>query len=99
MKVLKSIWSEITRMWFLIILSILIIAPDDNRWPVLFSLGVLTLAIIVIHLIRKTLFHYIDLQLLMKKAEESPVASAIVFVAIIYMITILGQSVLLFLKP
>jgi len=99
MKILKTIWSEIVRMWFLIILSILIIVPDDNRWPVLFSLGVLTLTVIVIHLIRKTLFYYVDLQKLMSKAEENPIASAIVFAAVIYILVVLGQSVLLFLKP
>lgn len=99
MKILKTIWSEIARMWFLIVLSILIIVPDNNRWPVLFSLGVLTLAVIVIHLIRKTLFHYVDLHKLMNKAEENSIASAIVFAAVIYMIAVLGQSVLLFLKP
>jgi len=99
MNILKSIWSELKRMWFLIILSIAIIVPDDNRWPVLFALGVLTLTIIVIHLIRKTLFSYIDLHVLMNKAEKNAMASAIIFAAVIYMITILGQSVLLFLKP
>ncbi len=99
MNILRIIFSEIKRMWFLIILSILIVIPDDNRWPVFFALGVLTLTVIVLHLVRKTLLYYVDLRVLMEKASENAIASAIIFASVVYMITVLGQSVLLFLKP
>jgi len=99
MKTLKTIWLEIRRLWFLIILSVAIIIPDDNRWPVIFALGVLTLTMIVIHLTRKTLFQYIDMKVLMDKAEQNSVASSIVFAAMIFMMTMLGYAVILFLKP
>jgi hypothetical protein len=96
---LKSIWVEIRRMWFLIILSVAIIIPDDNRWPVIFTLGVLTLTMIVIHLTRKTLFSYIDMKSLMQRAETNAIASGIIFASLIFMMTMLGYAVILFLKP
>ncbi len=99
MKALKLILSEIKRLWFLIVLSILIVVPDDNRWPVIFALGVLTLTMIVMHLTRKTVWPYIDMQVLMKRAETNAIAAAIVYASMIFMVTMLGYAVILFLKP
>lgn len=99
MSVIKMILYEIKRMWFVLLLSILIILPDNNRWPVFFALGVLTLSIVIVHLVRKTIFSYIDLKVFIERALNNSIASAIVFAAVIYMITTLAQSIIIFLKP
>lgn len=95
----KNIIYELKRLWFVLLISILIILPDDNRWIVAFALGCVTLTVIVAHLIRKTVWPYIDLYQLVKKAATTATGSAIVIAAVIYLMVAIIQSVLMFLKP
>lgn len=101
--VFKDSWNwtmiEIERMWFVLILSILIIIPSDNRSIVIFALGIVTLTTIVMHLTRKTIWSYIDLKILVEKAAKSSMGAAVVVAAIIYLMAITIQSVMIFLKP
>jgi hypothetical protein len=95
----KAILFEIQRMWFIILLSILLILPDDNRWIVAFALGCVTLTTIVAHLTRKTIWPYIDLRQLVKKASSTAIGASIIVAAVVYLMAITIQSVLIFLKP
>ena len=95
----KWTWIELQRMWFVIIVSLLLIAPNDNRYIVAFALGIVTLTSIVIHLTRKTIWDYLNLKIVYDKALESSIGAAIVWAAIIWLTGITIQSVLVFLKP
>ena len=91
--------NELERMWFVLLLSILIILPSDNKSIVVFALGIVTLTSIVMHLTRKTIWSYIDLKKLVDKANDTSVGAAIVVAAVLYLMAITIQSVLVFLKP
>jgi hypothetical protein len=103
---LKRVKSVLTNKWakefyrmapFLGIIGFVLI-PDSSSSVVLFGVGIISLAVLVAHLIRKILFPYFDMQKLADGIEEDPKASAAVICAIIFLVVSIINSFVTLLR-
>lgn len=76
----------------------LILIPDDSRGVILFGLAIVLLGVAIAHLIRKLIFPYIDVKVLAEKAKESALASALVILGLLYLLSTIIQSLVVLLK-
>jgi hypothetical protein len=71
------------RLWALLIPAALILCTN---LPVALTIGYSFSVVLIFagasHLLRKVLFPYVDLRLLVAKAVETPLASAVIFLAV-----------------
>lgn len=88
MNTLKHILKDILRLWplILVIIAGFYLFSGVGFMVAINRLSMFALILLVFHLIRKSLFPYIDLQKFTDKAGEDPMASAIVFAVIIFFI-------------
>jgi multisubunit Na+/H+ antiporter MnhC subunit len=82
---------------FLLVAGIFLV-PDKASLVVLYAIGVVALVLILTHGARNTIFPYIHMSHLTEKAEENPIASALVFASIIYLMVKILDAVMLILK-
>ena len=89
---LKKFKQELIRIAPLLIviaLAIFIVKDYSQIMIQVYGLSMVAVSLIVFHYVRQFLFPYINLSDYAKKALESPVASAIVFAALIVLISVL----------
>lgn len=99
MKIMKHRWSiETMRVMPLIVLAGVIIWPDDSKKVIAFGVGIIALAVLLAHVIRKLLFPYIDMKKLIDGIEDDTMASAVVLVGLIYLLTTIIQSLVALLR-
>jgi len=88
METLKDILKYILRLWplILVIVAGFYLFSGVGFMVAINRLSMFALILLVFHLIRKSLFPYIDLEKFTTKAGEDPMASAVVFAVIIFFI-------------
>lgn len=89
---------ETIRVIPLALMAGVMIIPDDSRGVIAFGLGIIALAALVAHVIRKLLFPYIDMKKLISGIEGDTKASAVVLVGLIYLLTTIIQSLVALLR-
>ena len=93
--------TELIRVVLPLCLGILLIRPWDptmGGYTVpLYALGIIFIMAAMSHVVRKLLFPYVHLQVYAEKAKENPIASAIVFLATCYIVSIFLQAFLHFI--
>jgi hypothetical protein len=68
--------------------------PDAALSPLLTSTALVLFVAAVSHLTRRILFPHVDLQVFAQRALDSPIAAAIVFSAVVWLLgTLIGVSV------
>ena len=77
---------ELQRIIPLLAVMGLILIPDSSLPIMIFVIGASVMVAGMSHLLRKILFPYLNLESLIRKAEENSIAAAIIFCAIIYML-------------
>jgi hypothetical protein len=95
---MKAWLKEVIRVGPLAVLAAVVILPDDSKHVVLFGVGIIALAVILAHVIRKLLFPYIDMRKLIDGIEDDTKASAIVLVGLIYLLSTIIQSLVALLR-
>jgi hypothetical protein len=83
-------WIELKRTWFLFAIALFMIYPDSHDdWKsvkvTLYTIGLVTFILLVLHTWRKLMFPYIDLGALVKKAKNDSMASAVIVATMLYM--------------
>lgn len=86
------------RYWAFFLLTIALPFFDKSILSVYIMLATVAVIIYISNLIRKELFPYIDLNSLIKKANENPVGAGIVSAAVIYLISVTIQACIVALK-
>ena len=86
------------RYWAFFILMIALPFFDKSILSVYIMLATVSVIIYVSNVIRKELFPYIDLRLLIEKAKENAVGAGIVTAAVIYLIAVTIQACVVALK-
>lgn len=88
MNTLKGILKDLIRLWplLVIIAAGFFLFSGVGFMVALNRLSMFALILLVFHLIRKSLFPYIDLKRFTNKAAENPMSAAIVFAVIIFFI-------------
>lgn len=86
---LNTLIYELRRLWpLLVVIALaLVVFGDGAQLAVqLYALSMVGLVLIVAHLIRKSLFPYVDLSFLVNQAKGEPLAAAVVFASIVALI-------------
>lgn len=86
------------RYWIFFLILIALPIFDKSVLGVYMMLATIAVIIYVSNLIRQELFPYIHLKQLIDKTDESPVGSAIVVAAVIYLIAVTIQACVISLK-
>jgi hypothetical protein len=87
---------ELVRLLPILLVAAAILYPDSGSKVVVYSLGISLLLAAVAHVWRRLVLPYIDLKEFSDKAKENPMASAVVFASVIYLIaTFINASTLL----
>jgi hypothetical protein len=86
------------RYWPFFLLTIALPFFDKSILSVYIMLATVSVIIYISNLIRKELFPYIDLRLLIEKAKENAVGAGIVCAAVIYLIAVTIQACIVALK-
>lgn len=73
-------------------------ANADVAWTMVYAIAVITALSAVTHSIRKVLFPYVDLKEYSYEALKNPMASAIVFAGVCYVIATVLNSAILWMK-
>jgi hypothetical protein len=76
-------WKELKQLGPFFLLAALVLIPDRASSVVFFSVGVISLILVLSHLARKALFPYLDISSLFRiiysrKEGEEPIAAALV---------------------
>lgn len=85
----RTFRAEALRLWPLlavVCLALLVFGDAAQLAVQLYTLSMVALVLAVAHLVRKSLFPYIDLSTLVDKAEESPAGAAVIFASVIALI-------------
>lgn len=80
------------------LLAGLILYPDDSKMVILFGVGIILLAVLLAHGIRKLIFPYIDVKVLADKVKENAVACAMVICGLMYLLNGIIQSLVALLR-
>lgn len=86
---LQTLLYELRRIWPLlavVLLSLLVFGGGEQLAVQLYTLSMVAMVLIVAHLVRRSLFSYVDLSNLVARAKESPVGSAVIFASVIALI-------------
>ena len=75
--VIRKLINELLRVSPLLGLIVPFLFLDDSWHMVLFVTALLAFALLSMHIVRKTMYPYIDIEELVNKAKENPIASAI----------------------
>lgn len=94
----KKFWLEVMRLVPLLGLASFVILPDDARHVIFFGVAIIFLGVALAHGIRKLIFPYIDIKILAQKAQENAVASAMVILGLIYLLSTIIQSLVALLR-
>ena len=87
---LRKLLLEFLRVSPLLALVIPFLFTDDSYKLVLFISAVLSFVLILVHIVRKSMYPYIDIEALIKKAEESPIGASIALLGVmIFLSTIM----------
>jgi hypothetical protein len=89
---------ELKRNIFLLLLAGLSLIPDKSSLTVLFAIGIVSVCIILAHIVRKTLFPYLDFRVLCESAERDPNAAAKVVMSLIFLIAVIIWAVITLLR-
>jgi len=95
---IKAIFKEIKRLWVFILVSVLLLLLDDSSHVIIFVLGTVTFVVLAVHLIRKLLFPYVDIKVLVDEATKNPLAAAIIVASMLYLISSVITSVAAILR-
>lgn len=95
---MNKFWLEVLRMSPLIGIAGYVLIPDESRGVILFGVAIILLAVALAHGIRKLLFPYLDIKKMADKADESPISSAMVIMALIYLVSVIIQSLVALLR-
>ena len=76
----------------------IVLVPDDSRGIILFGVAIILLAVAIAHVIRKLIFPYIDVETLADKAKENAMASALVILGLMYLLSTIIQSLVMLLR-
>lgn len=86
------------RYWAFFLLTIALPFFDKSILSVYLMLATVSVIIYVSNLIRKELFPYIDLRILIEKSKENPIGAGIVTASVIYLIAVTIQACIVALK-
>jgi hypothetical protein len=75
---IKKLLNEILRVLPLLAIIVPFLFFDDSWQLVVFVTAVLAFILLTIHIVRKSMYPYIDIEELVNKAKESPIGAAIV---------------------
>jgi len=75
---LKKLLNELLRLLPLLGVIIPFLFFDDSWQLVMFVTSMIAFILLVVHVVRKSMYPYIDIEELVNRAKESPIASAIV---------------------
>ena len=89
---------ELIRTAPFLLVTVWLLWRDPNLPVVGYALGVVALIVMASHLARKALLPYLDMERFVCKAEEHPIASAIVAAAVLYLLAAIIQSVVALLR-
>ena len=90
---------EILRALPVLLIAGIFLFPDIGSFKtVLFSISIITLIIYLSHIIRKTMFPYLDLEEHVGKALDNPIAAAIIFSGVIYLVSTIIQSTTMLIR-
>ncbi len=83
-------WKELKQLGPFFLLAALVLIPDKASSVVFFSVGVMSLVLVLAHLARKALFPYLDMSTLFKTIysrgkddHDEPIAAALVILGVI----------------
>lgn len=97
MEINRKVWNEFKRLFPLlatIIMSILIFGDAPQLSVQLYKLSMVALVIGAFHIIRKSLFPYIDLRKIYLLARKDAIGASIIFLSIIaFLIAVIVVSV------
>ena len=83
---------NLSRYWLFIVIAIFLPLFDKSILSVYLMLATISVIILATEIMRKELFPYIKLNKLISQADDSPLASAIVCAAVIYLISVIIQA-------
>lgn len=91
---------ELKRAWPFLLLAFLMLAPDPGALSVVgYAVGIVALAVVLSHLVRKVLFPYLDIETLIKEIDtENNVAAAIVVASMVVLMGIVLNGIIALLK-
>jgi hypothetical protein len=91
-------WFEAKRLSFWTLLAALVLIPDKSSMTVLFAIGIVSLCTIMAHLVRKTLFPYLDFRELCESAAKDPQASAKIVMSLVFLNAVIIWAVISLLR-
>lgn len=89
---------ELIRIAPFLLITIWLLRGDPNLPVVWGALGIVALIVMASHLARKAILPYLDLERFVAKAAEHPIGAALVVVGVLYMLSIIIQSVVALLR-
>jgi len=91
---------EFKRMWFFLLLAGLMLAPDRGALSVVgYAVGIVAVAVVLSHIVRKVLFPYLDLATLIREiGTENNVAAAIVVASMVVLMGIVLNGIISLLR-
>lgn len=95
---MNKFWLEVLRLVPLLGLASLVILPDDARHVVFFGMAIIFLAVAVAHGVRKLIFPYIDIKVLLQEVKKNSIACAMVILGLIYLLSTIIQSLVALLR-
>lgn len=97
-KTKRNVWDDFKKLWPILLFSLLMLYDSSNRSVVLFAMAVTTGVVAVAHLTRRFLFPYIHMSELIDAADNDPLASSIVFAAMIALVISLIMATVMLLR-
>lgn len=88
----KNLWYETRRIWpiLLVIAAAVFWLGDVAQLKVqVYTLSMVGLVVWASHLVRKAMFPYLDMSTMVRKGSESPVGAAIIFAAVIALLSVI----------
>lgn len=85
-----------TRLLILLVPAALVLAADlPVLDTLLYSLAAMFMVVAFAHIVRRVLFHYVDLELVEAKASESPTGAGLVFFGICFLLSsfVVGSAI------
>lgn len=100
MEILKSkeFWKTLAVFTPVLGLAGFVVLGDDARHVVIYGIGIIVLALGLAAGLHKAFYNFIDLKALVATASEEPLAAAVVFCGVIYLVTTIISSLVMLLR-
>ena len=89
---------EAKRLLPWLLLSALILVPDKSSRTVFFAIGIVSLCTVMAHLVRKTLFPYLDFREICESAMKDPHGASKIVMSIIFLVAVIIWAVITLLR-